>query len=142
MIYKTGRRIELMHPTLGTTRFTYDHAGNLIARTTANKDSIVYEYELNRLKCIKYPRYPENNVTYTYGTSTDNSNFNRKGRLVYMEDGSGGQEFKYGKMGSVPVLTPSAVLWSTIFTMTTSIYWIRHRVPLWVPTARKPTTAW
>lgn len=32
-----------------------------------------------------------------------------------MEDGSGGQGFKYGKMGSVPVLTPSAVQQSLKF---------------------------
>lgn len=38
----SGRRTELTHPASGTTRFTYDHAGNLIARTTANMDSVVY----------------------------------------------------------------------------------------------------
>ena len=91
-------------------RFTYDHAGNLIARTTADMDNIIYEYELNRFKRIKYPRYPENNVTYTYGAFDDNSDFNRKGRLVYMEDGSGGQEFKYGKMGEITELRRTMVI--------------------------------
>lgn len=86
-----GRRTSVTHPASGETKFVYDAAGNLLAKQTANLlksgDSILYEYDYNRLRTIKYPHHPENDVTYTYGSATDNSGFNRKGRLVMQEDG-------------------------------------------------------
>jgi RHS repeat-associated protein len=73
----------------------------MVSKVTANKDSILYGYKYNRLETITYPRHPENNVKYVFGASTDASGFNRKGRLAYQEDGSGTQEFKYGRMGEL-----------------------------------------
>jgi len=103
-----GRRTKLIHPASGTTFFGYDQAGNLTSKKTANLallyDSITYTYELyNRLKSIHYPQHPENDVTYTYGTYADTTTAsgNRAGRLKYLIDGSGAQEFKYGRMGEI-----------------------------------------
>ena len=45
------------------------------------------------------PDHPENNVKYHYGGI--NSSYNRIGRLVLREDGSGAIEYYYGKMGEV-----------------------------------------
>jgi len=109
-----GRRTQVTHPASGITKFYYDVAGNLTGKQTANLlltgDTITYKYDYNRLKSINYPKHSENNVTYTYGTATDNSGFNRKGRLVYQEDGSGAQEFSYGKMGEVTEVRRSLVI--------------------------------
>lgn len=98
-----GHRTKVSHPASGTTTYHYDLSGNLISRNTANKDSIKYTYDFNRLVGIGYPRHKESDVTYVYGTSSELglSNFNRAGRLVCQIDGSGAQEFKYGRMGEV-----------------------------------------
>ena len=45
------------------------------------------------------PDHPENNVKYHYGGI--NSSYNRIGRLMIREDGSGAIEYYYGKMGEV-----------------------------------------
>ena len=45
------------------------------------------------------PDHPENNVKYHYGGI--NSSYNRIGRLMLREDGSGAIEYYYGKMGEV-----------------------------------------
>ena len=50
-------------------------------------------------KTINYPNHPENNVKYHYGGI--NSSYNRIGRLMLREDGSGAIEYYYGKMGEV-----------------------------------------
>lgn len=102
-----GRRTKVTHPASGTTTFGYDGAGNLLWKYTANKDSIRYAYDFNRLKSITYPQHHENDVKYTYGNDTI---FNRKGRLVLQEDGSGAQEFKYGKMGELTEIRRTLVI--------------------------------
>jgi RHS repeat-associated protein len=96
-----GHQTEVTHPASGTTRYHFDKTGNMVSKVTAMKDSILYGYNYNRLETITYPRHPENNVKYVFGASTDASGFNRKGRLAYQEDGSGTQEFKYGRMGEL-----------------------------------------
>ena len=48
---------------------------------------------------INYPDHPENNVKYHYGGI--HSSYNRIGRLMLREDGSGAVEYYYGKMGEV-----------------------------------------
>ena len=63
-----GRRTKLIHPDAGTTTLQYDPAGNLIKRQTSQireqmpDAAITYHYDFNRLKEIKYPKHPENNV--------------------------------------------------------------------------------
>ena len=53
---------------------TYDPAGNLLTKLTANlkksiseKGTITYTYDFERLKEILYPKNVFNRVTYTYG---------------------------------------------------------------------------
>ena len=103
-----GRRVKVTHPASGTTTFGYDFAGSLLWKYTANKDSIKYAYDYNRLKSISYPRHPENNVTYTYGDK--NAKDNGKGRLLSLEDGSGKQEYKYGNMGEITELKRTLII--------------------------------
>lgn len=68
-----GRRTQVTHPASGITTFTYDAAGNLIEKLTANLRNggyqpIKYQYDFNRLKEINYPLHPENDVKYVSGT--------------------------------------------------------------------------
>jgi len=111
-----GRRTQVTHPASGITKFEYDPSGNLKAKQTANMlannaaKKIQYYYTYNRLDSIVYPDHKENNVKYVYGSATDNTGGNRKGRLVYQEDGSGGQEFKYGKMGELTEVRRTLVI--------------------------------
>ncbi|MET2997034.1 RHS repeat domain-containing protein, partial [Flavobacterium columnare] len=60
---------------------------------------ILYEYDYNRLEHIKYPRYPQNNISYYYGSATENAP--RRGRMWLVTDASGGTEYFYGKLGEV-----------------------------------------
>jgi hypothetical protein len=89
----------------GKTTFEYDLSSNLIAKQTeslrkegANK-KIRYAYTFNRLDSIIYPNHPENNVRYLYGAP--GADFNRVGRILAIEDGSGRQEFKFGLQGEL-----------------------------------------
>ncbi len=101
-----GRRTEFTHPDAGTTTMQYDLAGNLTSRitqdiknTVPNDGSILYEYNYSRLESIKYPKNPQNNVQYNFGKADGTAS--RRGRLWFVQDASGGQEFFYGKLGEV-----------------------------------------
>jgi RHS repeat-associated protein len=101
-----GRRTEFTHPDAGTTSMQYDLASNLITRTTQdlkntvpNGGTIKYLYDYSRLEEIQYPKNPQNNVHYNYGKA--NGTAARRGRLWFVQDASGGQEFFYGKLGEV-----------------------------------------
>lgn len=101
-----GRCTEFIHPDAGTTAMQYDLAGNLTTRitqdiknTVPNGGAIQYEYNYNRLESIKYPKNPQNNVQYNYGKADGTPA--RRGRLWFVQDASGGQEFFYGKLGEV-----------------------------------------
>ena len=103
-VYDMGdRRTEVNHPASGITTFTYDNLGNVLTKQTANLrkegKAISYEYDYGRLTAINYPDHPENNVKYHYGGI--HSSYNRIGRLMLREDGSGAVEYYYGKMGEV-----------------------------------------
>jgi RHS repeat-associated protein len=113
-----GRRTSVSHPASGTTTFEYDNTGNLLKRQTANLRAendpqgedryITYQYDYNRLVKINYPLHPQNNVTYTYGGK--NASFNRVGRLALLEDGTGAQEFFYGRQGELTRLRRTLVI--------------------------------
>ena len=98
----------------GKTTFGYDLRGNLIAKQTENlikegaNKKIRYAYTFNRLDSIIYPNHPENNVRYQYGAP--GADFNRVGRLLAIEDGSGRQEFKYGRQGELTELSRTLVI--------------------------------
>lgn len=103
-VYDMGdRRTEVNHPASGTTSFTYDPLGNVLTKQTANMAEegkmITYSYDYHRLTGINYPDHPENNVKYYYGGR--NASYNRIGRLMMREDGTGAIEYFYGKMGEV-----------------------------------------
>ena len=112
-----GRRTQVTHPASGITTFKYDAAGNLTEKLTANLKNasaqpIKYQYDFNRLKEINYPLHPENDVKYVYGTKDEAGAANgyRAGRLKSLEDGSGMQEYKYGKQGEVTELRRTLVI--------------------------------
>jgi len=101
-----GNRISFDHPDAGLTEFIYDGAGNIIKKITANlrkkipnDGAISYKYDRERLVEIVYPRNIQNRVNYTYGEP--DAPFNRAGRVVLIQDASGGQEFFYSKLGQV-----------------------------------------
>ena len=90
----------------GTTEMTYDAAGNLLTKLTAelkksisDKGCITYTYDHERLKEVLYPKNLFNRVTYTYGAPGDK--YNRAGRLSLVEDASGGEAYYYGRQGEV-----------------------------------------
>ncbi len=124
-----GRRTSVLHPVSGLTTFEYDNLGNLTKRRTANiaaadeldkeearlkeetepKDKYIeYKYDFYRLTKIKYPRYPEHDITYTYGDK--NASFNRRGRLALVEDATGAQEFFYGRHGEITKIRRTVVI--------------------------------
>lgn len=92
-----GRRTERNHPDAGTTIWTYDAADNLIASATQvqldNNEETVYEYDYNQLTAVRYPRYPQYDITYEYDSET--------GRLYYVSDITGDEYFEYDAMGNV-----------------------------------------
>jgi RHS repeat-associated protein len=99
-----GRKTSMEHPLTGLTTMQLDPVGNIVAKSTPNirerigpRASIRYDYDYERLKSITYPLNYQNNVRYTYGGPE--AKFNRIGRLVLQEDGSGAQEFFYGRLG-------------------------------------------
>jgi uncharacterized protein RhaS with RHS repeats len=98
-----GQRTQVTHPVSGETGFTFDNAGNLLTKQTANLKAegktINYEYEFNRIVEVKYPNHPENNVKYTYGNK--NASHNCVGRLMLQEDATGAQEFFYDRLGNI-----------------------------------------
>ena len=98
-----GRRTVIDSPDAGRTETAYDLADNQIHVSTANLaaigKSVDYVYDFNRLTQIKYPTFPQNNVTYTYGApgAADNG----ASRIVKVVDGSGVVRRGYGPLGEV-----------------------------------------
>tara|TARA_R110000850_G_C9994955_1_gene467523 strand:- start:1125 stop:11606 length:10482 start_codon:yes stop_codon:yes gene_type:complete len=103
-----GRRILEKHPDRGITSYTYNNAGALTEKKTANLSQpnqtgvITYQYNYHRLTEINYPHHPENDVKYTYGSAlTSGPDEYNIGRLIRQEDATGIQEFNYGKLGEL-----------------------------------------
>ena len=95
----------------------YDAAGNLLTKLTAelkksisDKAPVTYTYDYERLSEVLYPKNLFNRVTYTYGKPGEK--YNRAGRLVLVEDASGGEAYYYGNQGEV-VKTVRSVMVST-----------------------------
>ena len=85
------RQIEVKHPASGTTKLSYDLAGNLLTKQTANLadkgTSVSYGYDFNLLTSVTYPEHPENNVRYIYGVDAGDG---RNGRVAMKTDASRG----------------------------------------------------
>ena len=101
-----GHKLRVNHPDAGEVTCTYDAAGNLLTKLTAelkktisDKASITYTYDYERLSEVLYPKNLFNRVTYTYGKP--GAKYNRAGRLVLLEDASGGEAYYYGNQGEV-----------------------------------------
>ncbi|MCP1995124.1 RHS repeat-associated core domain-containing protein [Flavobacterium sp. HSC-61S13] len=73
----------------GITKYKYDFLSNVIEKEDANGTIITYNYQFNRLLGVVNPTIQ---TTFTYEPG---------GRLKKMEDSSGYQEFRYGKLGEV-----------------------------------------
>ena len=101
-----GHKLKVNHPDAGEVTCTYDAAGNLLTKLTAelkktisDKAAITYTYDYERLSEVLYPKNLFNRVTYTYGKP--GAKYNRAGRLVLVEDASGGEAYYYGNQGEV-----------------------------------------
>ncbi len=101
-----GHKLRVNHPDAGEVTCTYDAAGNLLTKLTAelkktisDKAAITYTYDYERLSEVLYPKNLFNRVTYTYGKP--GAKYNRAGRLVLVEDASGGEAYYYGNQGEV-----------------------------------------
>jgi len=96
-----GRRTVVDNPDTGRTVTTYDLASNKIAEVTANLQAtgqqISYGYDHHRLISISYPKFPANNVSYTYGAP--GASDNRAGRITHVVDQAGNEDRYYGKLG-------------------------------------------
>ena len=86
------------HPDAGETNRSYDAAGNLLTKLTAElrksisgKGYISYTYDFERLHDVLYPENLFNSFTYTYGKTGDM--YNRAGRLALVDDASGGEAY-------------------------------------------------
>ena len=69
-----GHKLKVNHPDAGEVTCTYDAAGNLLTKLTAelkktisDKAAITYTYDYERLSEVIYPKNLFNRVTYTYG---------------------------------------------------------------------------
>jgi len=112
-----GHKLKVNHPDAGEVSYTYDAAGNLLTKLTAELKKrisadapITYTYDYERLSEVLYPKNLFNRVTYTYGKPGEK--YNRAGRLVLVEDASGGEAYYYGSQGEV-VKTVRSVMVST-----------------------------
>jgi len=98
-----GRQTALDNPDSGRTETVYDLAGNPIRKVTAKlaqtQQAIEYGYEFNRLAAVRYPVFPANDVTYTYGDPGAANN--SAGRITHIADGAGTLAREYGPLGEV-----------------------------------------
>ncbi|MEV4482529.1 SpvB/TcaC N-terminal domain-containing protein [Micromonospora coxensis] len=98
-----GRRTSVTSPDSGTVTSTHDLAGNLVRKVTSKlaavSKAIEYDYDHTRLKAIRYPVFPANNVTYTYGGpgAPDNA----ANRITDVVDGAGKVNRRYGPLGEL-----------------------------------------
>ncbi|WP_083753182.1 SpvB/TcaC N-terminal domain-containing protein [Actinosynnema sp. ALI-1.44] len=92
-----GRRTVLDSPDAGRTETRYDLAGNVTAKITATGKTVEYDYEHRRLKAVRYPTFPANNVNYTYGApgAADNA----ASRITEIRDAAGTVTRGYGALG-------------------------------------------
>lgn len=98
-----GRRTAFDSPDAGRTETRYDLAGNTTAKITANlrakAKTVEYDYDYSRLKAIRYPTFPANNVAYAYGApgAPDNA----ASRVTEVRDAAGTVARAYGPLGEV-----------------------------------------
>jgi RHS repeat-associated protein len=98
-----GRRTIVDSPDSGRTETRYDLAGNTIAKITAklraSNQAVEYDYRFTRLAGIRYPVFPGNNVTYTYGAP--GAAENAADRITEVHDAAGTLTRGYGALGEL-----------------------------------------
>lgn len=86
------------HPDAGTTRWTYDNAGNMISFATQRQiddgTATLYEYDYNRLANVRYSKYPQLDIHYEYDSV---------GHISKRTDITGQESFRYDVSGNVSV---------------------------------------
>jgi RHS repeat-associated protein len=96
-----GRRTIVDSPDAGRVETRYDLAGNVTSKITAKlrqaNASIEYDYQFERLAGIRYPIFPANNVTYTYGAP--GAAENAADRITELHDAAGTLTRGYGPLG-------------------------------------------
>ncbi|MBC6448672.1 SpvB/TcaC N-terminal domain-containing protein [Actinokineospora xionganensis] len=98
-----GRRTVIDSPDNGRTETRYDMANNITARITANlraaSKQVEFDYDYTRLKGLRYPTFPANNVSYTYGApgAADNT----ADRISEVRDAAGTITRGYGALGEL-----------------------------------------
>ena len=106
------RRTEVDHPASGITSFTCDPLGNVLTKQAENMAEdgkmITYGYDHDRLTEINYPDHPENNVRFRYGSR--NAGQGCRGRVMLREDGSGAEQYSYGRQGEVTRVTRTLIV--------------------------------
>ena len=97
-----GQLVLRKHPDAGEDSYGYDPAGNLVLHKNGAGEQLDYLYHYNQLTDVLCSQYPANNVHYEYGPhdSTNLAN-NSVGKVTKLEDASGWQTYKYGKLGEV-----------------------------------------
>jgi RHS repeat-associated protein len=104
-----GRRTVFDSPDEGRTQTVFDLAGDQIQKITAKLaaagKAIDYDYDFNRISAIRYPLFPDNDVTYTYGAPGAPNN--TAGRISEIKDGAGTVTREYGPLGETTAETRS-----------------------------------
>jgi len=111
-----GRKNQTGSPDTGTTDHLYDEAGNLIQRFDAKETVVNYAYDaLNRLASIQFPSDPNQNVTFTYDSTSVTYGI---GRLTGRVDPSGSYTFYYDAHGNLTKeeKTINSILYTTQYT--------------------------
>jgi RHS repeat-associated protein len=101
-----GRTRVVDSPDAGKVETVYDAASNVTQKITSNlrasSQAITYDYDFTRLRAIHYPSFPENNVTYEYGSAAQlGQPGNVVGRIVKVTDASGSEVRAYDKLGGL-----------------------------------------
>ncbi|SMD26223.1 SpvB/TcaC N-terminal domain-containing protein [Kibdelosporangium aridum] len=98
-----GRKTVVDNPDTGRTETQYDLADNPVKLITANLGAITrsvdYDYDFNRLTAVRYPMFPANNITYTYGPP--GAPHHAAGRVTRVTDGAGTADRAYGPLGEL-----------------------------------------
>ncbi|MFF0206179.1 SpvB/TcaC N-terminal domain-containing protein [Streptomyces sp. NPDC005017] len=98
-----GRRVSFESPDAGRLETRYDLAGNVTSKVTANlraaDKTVEYDYDYSRLKAIRYPTFPQNNISYEYGAP--GAAANSASRITAVHDAAGTAKRAYGALGEV-----------------------------------------
>jgi RHS repeat-associated protein len=111
-----GRKNQTTSPDTGITDYLYDEGGNLTQRFDANETVVNYTYDaLNRLTAIQFPSDPNQNITFTYDSTSVTYGI---GRLTGRTDPSGSYTFYYDAHGNLnkEEKTIGSILYTTQYT--------------------------